>query len=132
MRGFLGVHPVAIDSSGRFNVPAKFKAVFDETYGANVVICCKEKYLLVYPLKEWAKTEEKLLSLNTCENETDRRKIREVFQNATYSDIKSGKISIPHSQREKVEIRLQEEAILIGMANSFEIWSKIQFAKESR
>lgn len=131
MSSFLGEHTVVIDSNGRFNVPARFKAIFEEQYGSSIVICSRGNYLMIYPEKEWVKTEEKLLSLNNSEDEKERRKMREVFQSATYSEIKSGKISLPLKQREKVALNVKEEAVMIGMATSFEIWSQYQWAKYS-
>lgn len=131
MSSFLGEHTIVIDSNGRFNVPAKFKNIFEERYGSNIVICSRGDYLMIYPEKEWVKTEEKLLSLNNSEDEQERKKMRNVFQSATYGEIKSGKISLPPKQREKVAIKVKEEAVLIGMATSFEIWSQDQWAKYS-
>ncbi len=131
MSSFLGEHKIVIDNNGRFNVPAKFKAIFEEQYGSNVVICSRGKYLMIYPEKEWVKIEENLLSLNGSEDEEARKKIREVFQNSTYGEIKSGKISLPPKQREKVAIKVKEEAVMIGMATSFEIWSQEQWAEYS-
>ncbi|GJL77481.1 MAG: hypothetical protein NPINA01_04700 [Nitrospinaceae bacterium] len=131
MNSFLGEHPIVIDGSGRFNVPAKFKAIFDEKYGSNIVVCSRENYLMIYPQKEWAETEKEVQANKDSQNEEERRKMRQVFRNATEGEIKSGKISLPANQREKVGILLKEEAVLIGMANSFEIWSKGRLAKES-
>jgi len=131
MSSFLGEHTIVIDSNGRFNVPAKFKAIFEEQYGSNIVICSKKNYLMISPEKEWVKTEEKLLALNNSEDENEKEKIRAVFQNSTYGEIKSGKISLPPKQREKVGIKVKEEAVLIGMATSFEIWSQDEWAKYS-
>ena len=86
---------------------------------------------MISPEKEWVKTEEKLLALNNSEDENEKEKIRAVFQNSTYGEIKSGKISLPQKQREKVGIKVKEEAVLIGMATSFEIWSQDEWAKYS-
>ena len=131
MSSFLGEHTIVIDNNGRFNVPAKFKAILDEKYGSNIVICSRENYLMIYPQKEWAETEKEVQANKDSQNEEERRKMRRVFRNATEGEIKSGKISLPPNQREKVGIQLKEEAVLIGMATSFEIWSKDQLAKES-
>jgi len=131
MSSFLGKHTIVVDSNGRFNVPAKFKAIFKEKYGSNIVICSRENYLMIYPEKEWEKTEGKLLSLNNSEDEGERKRMRDVFQNASYDEIKSGKISLPAEQREKVAIEVKEEAVLIGMATSFEVWSKYHWTRYS-
>jgi len=127
MSSFLGKHSIVIDSNGRFNVPARLKNIFNEKYGSNIVICSREKYLMIYPEKEWAVIEEKLLALNHSEDENEREKMRDVFENSTYDEIKSGgKISLPTELREKVGISVKEEAVLIGMATSLEVWSKHQ------
>jgi len=139
MSSFLGGHSIVIDKDGRFNVPAKFKNImkgryrspFDEN-GSKIVICSKGNYLMISPQMEWDKVEEEMMAHKDSQNEEERIKMRNVFFNATEGEIKSGKILLPPKQREEVGIGVKEEAVLIGMAKSFEVWSKEQWAKYPR
>lgn len=128
MNGFLGTYSINLDDKGRFNVPAKFKALLEKEYGPHLVICVMDSFLIVFPQKEWAQNESKLDDLNAFDKE-DRTRLREFYAKASECDIKSGKILIQAHQRESAG--LKKEAILVGMSKTFEIWSQDRWAKHS-
>jgi len=73
--------------------------------------------------KHWEK-------LDTFDDDDGKRqRMRKVLSRATECQMKSGKILLSASQREAVA--LTKEAVLIGMSNTFEVWSKEQWEKES-
>ena len=63
---FRGNHPTRVDEKGRLKVPAEFKRVIDEKYGAAILHHqpgwqgCQ-----VYPFEEWERIEQKLAGLST-------------------------------------------------------------------
>jgi MraZ protein len=128
MNGFLGTYSINLDDKGRFNVPAKFKALLEKEYGPHLVICVMDDFLIVFPQIEWAQNESKLEDLNAFDKK-DRRHLREFYANASECDIKSGKILVQAHQRESAG--LIKEAVLVGMSKTFEIWSQDRWAKHS-
>lgn len=127
---FLGTTPIVIDDKGRFNVPSRIKSILDRKYNSDLLICVKENYLLISPHNEWIEGKKNWEKLDTFDDDDGKRKrMRKVLSRATECQMKSGKILIPANQREAVG--LEKEAFLVGMSNTFEIWSKEQWEKES-
>lgn len=127
---FLGTTPIVIDDKGRFNVPSRIKSILDRKYNSDLIICVKENYLLISPHNEWIEGKKNWERLDTFDDDDGKRKrMRKVLSRATECQVKSGKILIPANQREAVG--LAKEAVLVGMSNTFEVWSKEQWEKES-
>ncbi len=127
---FLGTTPIVIDDKGRFNVPSRIKSILDRKYNSSLIICVKENYLLISPLKEWDESKANWEKWDPfIDNKEMMKRMRDVLSSAKLCEMKSGKVLIPAIQREAV--RLEKEAVLIGMSNTFEIWSKEEWAKES-
>lgn len=60
---FRGNHPTRVDEKGRVKVPAAFKRVLDDRFGAEFYITSKDgKSAKVYPMDEWVKIEQKLMA----------------------------------------------------------------------
>ncbi len=126
MNGFLGTYQTSLDDKGRFNVPAKFRGVLEKDYSSQLVITYMDGYLIAFPQKEWARNKDRLRDLDTT-NKEDRKKIRRIVSKAVEVEIKSGKLLIPANQRDTAEIVVQDEVVLVGMLESFEIWSKARW-----
>ena len=128
MNGFLGTYSVSLDDKGRFNVPAKFRALLEKDYGPNLVVCVMDNFLVVFPQKEWALNEGKFADLNAFDRE-DRNRLREFYSRAEECEIKSGKILIQANQRDTAG--LKKEAVLVGMSKTFEIWTPDRWESRS-
>lgn len=127
---FLGTTPIILDDKGRFNVPSRIKSTLDRKYNSNLIIFVKENYLIISPQNEWIESKKDWEKLNTFDdNDGKRKKMRKVLSRASECQMKSGKILIPANQRQ--DVGLVKEAVLVGMSNTFEIWSKEQWEKES-
>ncbi len=127
---FLGTTAIVLDDKGRFNVPSRIKSILDRKYNSDLIICVKENYLLISPHNEWIEGKKNWEQLDTFDDDDGKRKrMRKVLSKATECQMKSGKILIPANQREAVG--LGKEAVLVGMSNTFEVWSKEQWEKES-
>src|SRR6266705_2846199 len=60
---FRGNHPTRVDEKGRLKVPAEFKRVIDEKYGAQFYITSLDgKVAQLYPFEEWERIKKKFLS----------------------------------------------------------------------
>ncbi|PIQ98022.1 MAG: division/cell wall cluster transcriptional repressor MraZ [Nitrospinae bacterium CG11_big_fil_rev_8_21_14_0_20_56_8] len=121
MSGFLGTYNVSLDDKGRFNVPAKFRAVLEREYGSHLVVTAMSHYLIVFPQPEWEINRERLKGLDPFDKD-DRDKKRKISSRAVECEIKSGKILIPGTHRDIAD--LDKEVVLVGSFESFEIWSR--------
>lgn len=119
---FRGKYRHNLDEKGRFSLPAKFREVLRVKYGSeNLVITNYPECLVAYPVKEWQKIEERLLSLPWDVPEV-REYIRFYLGSAEEcSPDKQGRILLPQSLRE--EIKLDKEVVILGMLYHFEIWN---------
>jgi MraZ protein len=127
---FLGTTPIIFDEKGRFNVPSKIKAVLEGKYNTHLIIYVNEDHITITPRIEWdaSKTGWEKLDPFDVDEVQKRKRMRKVLSKATDCQMKSGKILITADQREAAG--LTKDAVLIGMMNTFEIWSKEQWAKE--
>ena len=122
MSGFLGTYHVSLDEKGRITIPSKFRAIIDNEYDPNMVVCVMDNFLVAFPQKEWAINEEKMSALSAFDTD-DRNRLRDFYSRASECKMKeSGKILIPQIQREISG--LEKEVALVGMSKTFEIWSK--------
>ncbi|NLP46273.1 MAG: division/cell wall cluster transcriptional repressor MraZ [Epulopiscium sp.] len=116
---FMGEYIHSIDSKGRFIVPIKFREQLGERF---VVTKGLDNCLFVYPLVEWSLFEQKLKALLLA-NRDARKFTRFFFAGAVECDVdKQGRILLPLNLREYSQ--LKKEAVLIGVSNRVEIWSK--------
>ncbi len=116
---FMGEYIHSIDSKGRFIVPIKFREQLGERF---VVTKGLDNCLFVYPLVEWSLFEQKLKALPLA-NRDARKFTRFFFAGAVECDVdKQGRILLPLNLREYSQ--LKKEAVLIGVSNRVEIWSK--------
>jgi len=119
---FRGKFKHTLDEKGRISLPSKFREVLRVKYGSEkLVITNIPECLVVYPLAEWMKLEERLLQLPFGMKEA--KEFLRYFLGAAeeLEPDKQGRILIPPSLRE--EIRLEKEVILLGMLSYFEIWN---------
>ncbi len=81
-----------------------------------------DKCIMVYPLEEWERVEEKLRSLPQSQKEV-KEYMRYVYSNASECELdKQGRILIPPPLRESA--RINKGVIVVGMLNKMEIWDK--------
>ena len=127
---FLGNTPIIFDEKGRFNVPARIKAILEGKYNAHLIIYVNEDHITITPKTEWDESKKSWEKLDPfdVDDVKKRKRMRKVLSKATDCQMKSGKILITADQRNAVG--LKKEAVLIGMSNTFEIWSREQWAKE--
>jgi len=116
---FMGEYIHSIDSKGRFIIPVRFREQLGERF---VVTKGLDHCLFVYPLGEWSLFEQKLKSLPLASRDA-RKFTRFFFAGAVECEVdKQGRILLPFNLREYSQ--LDKEAVLIGVSNRVEIWSK--------
>ena len=129
---FRGNHQLTMDAKGRIAVPKRYRDSLEAGCGLKMVITTDEyeSCLMVYPLAEWQRIEERLREHPDLRPEADdeaRTKAewacRLVIGNATDCEIDShGRLLIPPPLREHAALRKQVRAV--GQIEKFELWDE--------
>jgi division/cell wall cluster transcriptional repressor MraZ len=127
---FRGSFDVKIDERGRIKVPAKFLAVFDDTFGREVFLTSLNgDSVILYPMRIWEGIELTVENLGVWDPDVD-----DYFSRLSYWGVESdidmrGRILIPPALRQ--ECQLSEVIRIMGKANHLVVWNEEIFrAKE--
>jgi len=119
---FRGRSMHTLDAKGRIRIPTRFRDILKSRYDDRCVITNLDRCLIVYPLQEWEKIEEKLGEMSLVRQDVKAFQ-RFFISGATECNFdKQGRILIPQALREHALV--EREVVLAGMLKSFEIWSK--------
>jgi MraZ protein len=121
---FRGINAINIDSKGRITLPTRYRDALTKSDGGQLVLTIDtdSPCLLLYPLNEWQKIEQKIQALPSF-NKATRRIQRLLIGHATEVEVdSSGRVLLPTLLREYGN--LEKETVLIGQGNKFEIWDK--------
>ena len=118
---FTGEYHNSLDTKNRLNIPAKFRKVLDPVNDHTFVITRGfDKCLVLYPLEDWSKVDEKLTMLSSIRGR-HRSFVRSVTRYATSVQYDGqGRIQIPDSLLGYSGIK--KEVAVIGMINKIELW----------
>ncbi len=116
---FMGEFSHTIDAKGRLIIPTKFR----EKLGEQCVITQGlDNCLTVYTMEGWEKFSKKLAGM--ASTKANVRAIKRFFVGGA-SEVefdKQGRILIPANLREHAD--LIKEAVVVGVADRIEIWSR--------
>jgi MraZ protein len=113
----LGQHRYQLDPKGRMALPGKFRDAFAD--GVFLTLA-EDGCLYAFPRDEWDRRRDELRSRATS-SQTARARARIFFANAEHAELDSqGRLVIP--QQLRAQVRLQREAVVIGVAEWLEIW----------
>lgn len=120
---FRGVAQINLDVKGRMAFPSRYRAKLIQSSDGQVVVTVdRDHCLLIYPLPEWERIEQKLIRLPTL-NRATRRLQRLLIGHATECQLDgNGRILLPPPLREFAG--LDKKAVLIGQGNKFELWDE--------
>jgi len=126
---FRGNHPTRVDEKGRLKVPAEFKRLIDEKYGAQFYITSLDgKVAQVYPFEEWQRIEEKLAKLSNF-NPTKKKFLNRTNYYGQLVEIDGqGRVLIPALLRETA--RIQGEVAVVGNLTYLEVQSIEVYKKD--
>ncbi len=119
-----GVFALTMDAKGRMAIPTRYRSVLSDWCENQLVVTIDtdEKCLLVYPLPEWEKIEEKLEALPSF-NAAARRIQRLLVGHATDIEVDSnGRMLLSQPLRDYAE--LGKKLVLLGQGNKFELWDE--------
>ena len=121
---FRGINGLKIDPKGRVVMPARHRLSLQSASKSAVVLTIdtEDKCLLLYPLPEWEKIEQKLAALPSF-NPVARRIQRLLIGHATDIEMDGqGRILLPPLLREYAG--LSKRAVLVGQGKKFELWDE--------
>lgn len=121
---FRGATTVNLDGKGRLAIPTRYRdSLLDECEGQLVcTIDLHQPCLLLYPLPEWEKIEQKLSRLSSM-NPAERRVQRLLLGHASECQMDSaGRLLIANTLRQHAS--LVKEVMLVGQLNKFELWDE--------
>ena len=126
---FRGNHPARVDEKGRLKVPAEFKRLIDEKYGAQFYITSVDgKVAQVYPFEEWQRIEEKLAKLSNF-NPTKKKFLNRTNYYGQLVEIDGqGRLLVPALLRESAEIK--GEVAVVGNLTYLEVQSIEAYKKD--
>lgn len=119
---FRGISNITVDAKGRLSMPAKYRDAMAQTAAGHIVITVDhtDKCLLVYPMDQWVKVEQTLMSLPNM-NRRVRNMQRLIMGHAAELEMDAqGRVLLPAPLREYAS--LGKKAVLVGQANKFELW----------
>ncbi len=126
--GFRGRSAARLDAKGRLRVPTKYREVLQHHYTDALVISQYSGCLVAYPPEKWDEMEAKALHLSQV-NPNHRSFVRRFISGAEKCEFDSqGRVLIPPLLRE--EAHIDQEVILAGMLDTFEIWDKEAWVRQ--
>jgi MraZ protein len=119
---FRGNYPTRVDEKGRLKVPADYKRVIEEKYGAKFYITSQDgKVAQMYPFEEWERIEQKLATLSNF-NPTKKKFL--TLTNYYGQEVEmdgQGRLLLPQLLRESAG--LKGEVAVMGFLNRLEVQS---------
>ena len=126
---FRGNHPTRVDEKGRLKVPAEFKRVIDEKYGAQFYITSLDgKVAQVYPFEEWERIEQKLAGLSTFNPAKKKFLSRTGYWGQQVEMDGQGRLLMPQLLRDAAQIK--GEVAVIGFQSYLEVRNLEAYRKE--
>ena len=117
---FRGNHPTRVDEKGRLKVPAEFKRVIDEKYGAQFYITSVDgKVAQVYPFEEWERIEQKLAALSNFNPTKKKFLMRTNYWGQAVEMDSQGRLLLPQLLRDSAQ--LKGEVAVMGYLNRLEV-----------
>ena len=116
---FFGEYQHSLDIKNRIIIPAKFRPLLGErpilTWGL-------DKCIFIFAQSEWASFTEKILKLPISDD--GARRFSRFFSSGVYEPDQDaqGRVLIPPYLKQYAE--LDKDAVLIGVINRIEIWSR--------
>jgi MraZ protein len=124
----------AVDSKRRLQIPAKWRPV-DGTIEFTAILWPKgtvqDACLLVLPPDEWAALVQKLKALPFADPKAEalRRMIGRKSDQVPLD--KAGRICLPEAMAKAAGLEIDQEAVLLGLVDRFEIWNPQRYEQIS-
>lgn len=118
---YIGQYEHGLDDKNRLFLPARFRDKIDDPHF--IMTQGLEQCLFLFPLDAWDLLAQKLESLPLSNKQEERAFKRTLLAAASEIDVDTqGRILIPQLLKEYAGI--QRDAVVLGMLDHVEIWSK--------
>ena len=115
-----------VDEKGRLKLPAQFRAAIEPEYGAEFfVTSLRGESVRIYPMRVWARVEEKLACASSVDPAVMRFKNSVNFYGQCAVMDGQGRVLIHPLVREKAGIR--GEVAVLGQQEFLEVWNRSAF-----
>ncbi|HSA60520.1 MAG TPA: division/cell wall cluster transcriptional repressor MraZ [bacterium] len=124
---FRGRYEHTIDPKGRLSIPSKFREILVAHFDERLILTNFDQCLWAYPVREWKAVEDKVAALPQFKPEV--KALQRFFISAA-SECPvdpNGRIIIPTTLRKYAD--LNQDVVIVGMTNRFEIWAKEKWQK---
>lgn len=124
---FRGRYEHTIDPKGRLSIPSKFREILVANDDGRLILTNFDQCLWAYPVREWKAVEDKVAALPQFKPEV--KALQRFFISAA-SECPvdpNGRIIIPTTLRKYAD--LNQDVVIVGMTNRFEIWAKEKWQK---
>jgi MraZ protein len=124
---FRGRYEHTIDPKGRLSIPSKFREILASNFDERLILTNFDQCLWAYPVREWKAVEDKVAALPQFKPEVKALQ-RFFISAASECPIDpNGRIIIPTTLRKYAD--LNQDVVIVGMTNRFEIWAKEKWQK---
>jgi MraZ protein len=125
---FRGNHPTRVDEKGRLKLPADFKRVVEEKYGAGTqfyITSRDGRDAEIYPMQEWEKFEQKLAEIPNF-NPAKKKLLNYVnYYGQTTEMDAQGRVLLPQILREKTNTL--GDVLVFGMQTFLKVTNREAF-----
>jgi len=120
---FRGPTAISLDSKHRLAVPMRYREIFNEISGGNVIVTAHPHgCLLLYPADTWYPVEEAIMSKPSLDLEVATTQGITVGMATNGALDATGRVLLSAELREYAD--LDKEVMLVGQFSHFRIWSK--------
>jgi len=115
-----------VDEKGRLKLPAQFRAAIEPEYGTEFfVTSLRGESVRIYPIRVWARVEEKLARASSVDPAVMRFKNSVNFYGQCAVMDGQGRVLIHPLVRDKAGIR--GEVAVLGQQEFLEVWNRSAF-----
>ena len=121
---FYGERDVSIDLKGRVSIPASFRDELRESYATETLVVTRndsDTGLVAYPPSPWEEICSKVYALPAGPRREANLRTK-IAPAESCSFNAQGRIQLPQSLRDRVG--LEKDAVVVGMLDKIEIWSR--------
>jgi len=124
----MGHSPAKIDEKGRLKVPASFRKIIEERYGADCFITSTDgQRALVYPLSVWFDFQSRLAKVPTTSQAKNKLLERVNYFGQVASIDAQGRVLVPAVLRDVAGI--SDDVVVLGSQDHLIVWNEERMKK---
>ena len=124
----MGHGPAKIDEKGRLKIPATFRKIIEERYGADCFITSMDgERALVYPLPVWFEYQSRLAKVPSSSPSKMKMLERVNYFGQVSAIDAQGRVLVPQVLREKAGI--SDDVVVLGSQDHLIVWNEQRIQK---